>query len=327
VKLHDLKPAPGSRRPKRRVGRGIAAGQGKTAGRGTKGQKARAGGKIPAWFEGGQTPLHQRLPKLHGFRNPFRIEYEVVNLGAIAHLVELGVLESGEMPGTKRAKGGTPAPITVNQEILRASGLVRTLDKPLKVLGGGELSTALFVVADAFSASARSKIEAAGGTVSMLEVPSKKRAALKTEASATDEMATDAATTDATATDAAATEATAADAAAASSDQDAQEAVPDGAEAANAELASAPKPRSRRGTTDSVYKVEVPSDGEAVVATTIRAYEEPQSSTETEPAAKPAADDEPAPRPKKPRASKKAAATEDPEADDSKTGDSATDEA
>jgi large subunit ribosomal protein L15 len=182
VKLHDLRPAPGSHKKKTRVGRGIAAGQGKTAGRGTKGQKARAGGKIPAWFEGGQTPLHQRLPKLHGFKNPFRVEYEVVNLGAIANLVELGVLEAGELPGTKRAKGGAPAPITVNQEILRAAGLVRTLDKPLKVLGGGELATPLFVVADRFSGSARSKIEAAGGSVNVLEVPSEKKRALKAEA-------------------------------------------------------------------------------------------------------------------------------------------------
>ncbi len=179
MKLHDLRPAPGSRKAKRRVGRGIASGQGKTAGRGTKGQKARAGGSIPAWFEGGQTPLHQRIPKLHGFRNPFRIEYEVVNIGAIAHLLELGTLESGEMPGTTTKKPkSSPAPVTVNQEILRAAGLIRTLNKPMKVLGAGELSTALFVVADAFSASARSKIEAAGGSVSVLEVPKERRAAV-----------------------------------------------------------------------------------------------------------------------------------------------------
>src|SRR5262245_37893541 len=170
MKLHDLQPAPGSRTAKRRVGRGIASGQGKTAGRGTKGQKARAGGKIPAWFEGGQTPLHQRIPKLRGFRNPFKIPFEVVNVGAIAELVEQGKLEPGDMPGAKSAKGKS-APITVNQEILRAAGLVRRLDRPMKVLGGGDLSTALFVVADAVSASARSKIEAAGGTVSILEVP------------------------------------------------------------------------------------------------------------------------------------------------------------
>jgi large subunit ribosomal protein L15 len=177
VKLHDLKPAPGSRSAKRRVGRGIAAGQGKTAGRGTKGAKARAGGKIPAWFEGGQTPLHQRIPKLRGFRNPFKIQYEVVNVGDIARLVELGELESGDMPGGKPSKKGA-APITVNQEILRAAGLIRRLDRPMKVLGAGELSTALFVVADAFSASARSKIESAGGTVSVLEIPDGKRPAL-----------------------------------------------------------------------------------------------------------------------------------------------------
>jgi large subunit ribosomal protein L15 len=177
MKLHDLRPAPGAHKKKTRVGRGIAAGQGKTAGRGTKGQKARAGGSIPAWFEGGQTPLHMRIPKLRGFRNPFKIEYEVVNIGAIAELVELGVLESGEMPGAKKAKGPA-APITVNQEILRAAGLVRNLNKPMKVLGHGEIATALFVVADAVSASARAKIEAAGGTVSLLEVPSTRRPAL-----------------------------------------------------------------------------------------------------------------------------------------------------
>ena len=125
VKLHDLKPAPGSRKAKRRVGRGIAAGQGKTAGRGTKGQKARAGGKIPAWFEGGQTPLHQRIPKLRGFKNPFKVEYEVVNVGDIARLAELGELESGEHARRRSARRRAAAPITVNQEILRAAGLVR----------------------------------------------------------------------------------------------------------------------------------------------------------------------------------------------------------
>ncbi len=181
MKLHDLRPAPGSHKKKTRVGRGIAAGQGKTAGRGTKGQKARAGGKIPAWFEGGQTPLHQRIPKLRGFKNPFKIDYEVVNVGAIARLVELGILEPGDMPGAKKSKAA-PAPITVNQEILRAGGLVRTLNKPMKVLGNGELSTALFVVADAVSGSARAKIEAAGGSVSILEVPKGPRAALGLEA-------------------------------------------------------------------------------------------------------------------------------------------------
>jgi large subunit ribosomal protein L15 len=184
VKLHDLKPAAGAHKKKTRVGRGIAAGKGKTAGRGTKGQKARAGGTIPAWFEGGQTPLHQRLPKLHGFKNPFRIEYEIVNIGDVARLVELGVLEGGEMPGAKPSKAKAAAPITVNQEILRATGLVRTLDRPLKVLGSGELSTALFVVADAFSASARAKIEAAGGTASVLETTGRKTPSIGVETAA-----------------------------------------------------------------------------------------------------------------------------------------------
>ena len=84
MKLHDLKPAPGSNTARTRVGRGIAAGKGKTAGRGTKGQKARTGGSIPPWFEGGQTPIHIRIPKLRGFTNRGRIDYEVVNLGRIS---------------------------------------------------------------------------------------------------------------------------------------------------------------------------------------------------------------------------------------------------
>ena len=172
MKLHDLKPAPGSRTAKTRVGRGIAAGKGKTAGRGTKGQKARAGGSIAPWFEGGQTPLHQRIPKLRGFKNRFKVEYEVVNVGAIAAAAERGAFEAD--PHAK----GKAALITVNQDVLRAVGLVRTLNKPLKVLGGGELSTPLFVVADAFTASARTKIEAAGGTVTVLEVPDRPREAL-----------------------------------------------------------------------------------------------------------------------------------------------------
>ena len=98
MKLHDLRPADGSRQPRTRVGRGIAAGKGKTAGRGTKGQKARAGGSIPPWFEGGQTPLHQRLPKLRGFKNRFKIEYEVVNVGAIGALAERGAFEPTRRP-------------------------------------------------------------------------------------------------------------------------------------------------------------------------------------------------------------------------------------
>jgi large subunit ribosomal protein L15 len=174
MKLHDLHPAEGSRQPRTRVGRGIAAGKGKTAGRGTKGQKARAGGSIPPWFEGGQTPLHMRIPKLRGFKNRFKIEYEVVNVGAIGALAERGAFEV-EASGGKTAKS---APVTVNQDILRAVGLVRTLNKPLKILGAGDLSVPLFVVADAFTASARAKIEGAGGSVNVLEMPSKQLAAL-----------------------------------------------------------------------------------------------------------------------------------------------------
>jgi large subunit ribosomal protein L15 len=172
MNLHDLRPAEGSRTAKTRVGRGIAAGKGKTAGRGTKGQKARAGGSIAPWFEGGQTPLHQRIPKLRGFKNRFKIEYEVVNVGAIAAAAERGAFETDP-----HAKGKT-APITINQDVLRAVGLVRTLNKPLKVLGDGELSTPLFVVADAFTVSARTKIEAAGGSVTVLEMPDRPREAL-----------------------------------------------------------------------------------------------------------------------------------------------------
>ena len=175
MKLHDLRPADGSRTARRRVGRGIAAGQGKTAGRGTKGQKARAGGSIPAWFEGGQTPLHMRIPKLRGFKNRFKIDYEVVNIGRIAALVEAGLFEPGDAPGTKRAK---PTPITINQEILRAVGLVRSLNKPMKVLGHGDVGVALFVVADAFSKTAVAKIESAGGSTQLLVIPTQPLAAL-----------------------------------------------------------------------------------------------------------------------------------------------------
>jgi large subunit ribosomal protein L15 len=174
MKLHDLRPADGSRQPRTRVGRGIAAGKGKTAGRGTKGQKARAGGSIPPWFEGGQTPLHMRIPKLRGFKNRFKIEYEVVNIGAIGSLAERGAFEAE----ASARKGAKPAPITVNQDILRAVGLVRTLNKPLKILGAGELSVPLFLVADAFTASARAKIEAAGGSVNVLEIPTESQPAI-----------------------------------------------------------------------------------------------------------------------------------------------------
>ena len=171
MKLHDLRPAAGSHTKKTRVGRGIAAGKGKTAGRGTKGQKSRAGASSPPWFEGGQTPLHIRIPKLRGFRNVNRIEYEVVNLGRIGVAAETGRLPEGE----------AGAPIAVTQELLRQAGLVRSLDKPLKILGGGDVARPLFVVADAFTRSAREKIEAAGGSVQILQIPTSPLAALGVE--------------------------------------------------------------------------------------------------------------------------------------------------
>ena len=116
MKLHDLRPAAGSRRKRTRVGRGIAAGQGKTAGRGTKGQKSRAGAAIPAWFEGGQTPIHIRVPKLRGFKNRFRIGYEVVNVGQISDYAEAGRFGAESRRQVDRR--------TVNAELLASAGLI-----------------------------------------------------------------------------------------------------------------------------------------------------------------------------------------------------------
>jgi large subunit ribosomal protein L15 len=146
MKLHDLKSPEGSTHRKKIVGRGIAGKGGKTAGRGTKGQKARR--QIPAGFEGGQLPLMERIPKLKGFTNPFRVEYTPVNLDALANL---GVAD-------------------VNLDVLVGHGLARKKDL-VKVLGRGELQVALNVSAHAFSESAKSAIEAAGGTTTILELP------------------------------------------------------------------------------------------------------------------------------------------------------------
>ena len=176
MKLHDLRPPDGSNTARTRVGRGIAAGKGKTAGRGTKGQKARAGGSIPPWFEGGQTPLHMRIPKLRGFKNRAKIHYEVVNVGDIAARIEAGAFAEA---GTAPKKGEQ---LTINADILRAVGLVRNVKKPLKILGNGELASALFVVADAFTKSATAKIEAAGGATTILEVPTETLTALGLDA-------------------------------------------------------------------------------------------------------------------------------------------------
>ncbi len=146
MKIHELAPAPGSTKARRRVGRGIAGKGGKTAGRGTKGAGAR--GNIKPGFEGGQLPLAQRIPKLKGFNNPFRVEYTVVNLAA---LERLGAAE-------------------VNPENLRQAGLVHKRGL-VKVLGVGELTRAVQVSAHAFSASAAAAIEAAGGSTHVLPPP------------------------------------------------------------------------------------------------------------------------------------------------------------
>ncbi|MDY3048831.1 MAG: 50S ribosomal protein L15 [Rothia sp. (in: high G+C Gram-positive bacteria)] len=143
IKIHDLRPAPGAHKAKTRVGRGEGS-KGKTAGRGTKGTKARY--QVRAGFEGGQLPLHMRLPKLRGFKNPFRTEYQVVNLDRIAELFPQG----GE--------------ITV--EALVAAGAVRK-NELVKVLGTGEISAAYQVTVDKVSESAKAKIEAAGGSVTI----------------------------------------------------------------------------------------------------------------------------------------------------------------
>jgi large subunit ribosomal protein L15 len=146
MKVHDLQPAPGSRKAKHRVGRGIAGKRGKTAGRGTKGQGAR--GSIKPGFEGGQLPLTQRIPKLKGFKNPFRVEYTVVNLETL-----------------EAVEGDTVSPDT-----LRAAGLVHKHGL-VKVLGRGELTRRLTVSAHAFSRSAVQAIEAAGGRTEVIPPP------------------------------------------------------------------------------------------------------------------------------------------------------------
>ena len=142
LKVHHLRPAPGAKTAKTRVGRGEAGKRGKTAGRGTKGTKARY--QVPASFEGGQMPLHMRLPKLKGFKNNNKIAFQVVNVAALASLYPSG----GE--------------VTVDD--LVAKGAVRK-GEPVKVLGNGDLAVALTVTVDAASSAARAKIEAAGGSV------------------------------------------------------------------------------------------------------------------------------------------------------------------
>ncbi|CAA9308971.1 MAG: LSU ribosomal protein L15p (L27Ae) [uncultured Friedmanniella sp.] len=144
LKIHHLRPAPGAKTAKTRVGRGEGS-KGKTAGRGTKGSGARR--SIPENFEGGQMPMHMRIPKLRGFKNPFRVEYQIVNLDRLGALFP---------------EGGS-----IGVDDLVAAGAVRA-GHPVKVLGTGEISVAVQVTADAFSASAKDKIAAAGGSTTQL---------------------------------------------------------------------------------------------------------------------------------------------------------------
>lgn len=142
--LSHLRPAPGATRKRKRVGRGNASGTGTTAGKGTKGQLARSGKSAHVGFEGGQFPLYRRLARKRGFINPFRVEYEPVNVGELARF---------------------EANAVVTPETLVSAGLVKHPRKPVKVLASGELDRALTVRAHRFSAAARQKIEAAGGRV------------------------------------------------------------------------------------------------------------------------------------------------------------------
>jgi large subunit ribosomal protein L15 len=146
LREQELRPQRGSRRARRRVGRGIAAGQGKTAGRGTKGQLARAGKSLPGWFEGGQTPLHMRVPKLRGFRNRARSTYVALNVGQLARYAVDG---------------------RVTPQTLQAKGLVKGSAR-IKLLGDGRVGGAFEVHAHAASAAARAKVEEAGGSIVVL---------------------------------------------------------------------------------------------------------------------------------------------------------------
>jgi large subunit ribosomal protein L15 len=147
MKLHELRSPKGARRPRKRVGRGIAAGQGKTAGRGTKGQAARSGGTKGPYFEGGQLPLVRRLPFKRGFNNIFRVQYVAVNLYRLEEFA---------------------ADAEITPEALAAAGIIKSPALPVAILGQGELDRPLAIKAHRFSASARAKIEEAGGSVEEL---------------------------------------------------------------------------------------------------------------------------------------------------------------
>lgn len=144
--LSSLKLTPGSRKTKKRLGRGVGSGWGKTSGRGHKGAGSRSGSKRRAWFEGGQMPLQRRIPKF-GFYSPFRTEYSVVNVDQLENLKDV---------------------TEITPEVLRELGLIRNFNKPVKILGQGELKKKLVIKAHKFSKSATEKIEKAGGTATLL---------------------------------------------------------------------------------------------------------------------------------------------------------------
>jgi large subunit ribosomal protein L15 len=144
MKLHELQPAPGSNRERIRSGRGISAGRGKTAGRGTKGQNSRSGGGKQPYFEGGQLPLVRRLPHLGGFTNIWRVEFFEVNVERLNLF---------------------PAGTEITPEVLVMAGVIKSVRQPVKILGEGELDRAVSVKAQKFSASAKAKILAAGGSI------------------------------------------------------------------------------------------------------------------------------------------------------------------
>ena len=148
TRQNSIAPAPGSKKSRKRVGRGNGSGHGTYSGRGCKGQKSRAGYKMRPGFEGGQLPLIKRLPRKRGFTNIFRTEYSTVNVG------QLSRFDAGS---------------EVTPEMLVSSGLVKSLKKPVKILANGEISHALTVKADKFSATAKEKIEAAGGKIEEAE--------------------------------------------------------------------------------------------------------------------------------------------------------------
>ena len=154
MKLNEIRDNPGARRGKKRLGRGIGSGLGKTSGRGVKGQKARTGVRIKG-FEGGQMPLHRRLPK-RGFKNPFRVEYQIINVGRIQAAIDSGRLDAGS---------------AITAAVLHAAGLVRNAEAPTRLLGHGELKAKLTVELAAATPSAVRAVEAAGGKVNLPGVP------------------------------------------------------------------------------------------------------------------------------------------------------------